>query len=499
MLLLYSIWLLESLLRYNLVEMLKKFVKILTEDCRLNIDQPVLVGVSGGPDSLCLLDAIERSGYLPVAAHFNHHLRSDAAQDLEMVRSFAEGRGMLFVAGESDVGALASMGKSSIEEAARHARYTFLYDQAISYGAQAVAVGHNADDQVETVLMHLLRGSGLEGLGGMSVRALPNAWSENIPLVRPLLSFWRDQILEYSQDQGLNPVIDTTNEDKTHFRNRLRHELIPFLADYNPAVRKVIWRSAEVLRGDFELLEQVVDRAWQDCFLNSGAGFAAIDAQRASKHPIGVQRYLLRRTIAMLRPELRDIGFETIERGREILQDWRQPAEVDLISGLKLVSESGRLWVADWSADLPSDDWPQVLDAESKLSVPGSIRLAGKWQLFAEKISTTDLIRETFQKEPDPYQVVLDLDSIQTPLLVRSRREGDRFHPLGLGEHSVKLSEFMINEKLPRRARRGWPLVFSGEQIAWVPGLRMADPFRITDATQVAVKLELIRPDDDRR
>jgi tRNA(Ile)-lysidine synthase len=169
-----------------------------------------------------------------------------------------------------------------------------------------------------------------------------------------------------------------------------------------------------------------------------------------------------------------------------------------LIAGLKLLSETGRLWVAEWSADLPADDWPQMLERESKLSLPGSIRLAGNWQLSAEKISSKKLSDDPVLEKKDPYQVVVDLDSIQTPLLVRARREGDRFRPFGMGGHSVKLSEFMVNEKLPQRARHGWPLVCSSEQIVWIPGFRIAETFRITDSTQVAVKLKLIRDDGDR-
>ena len=483
---------------YNQIIVLANLEKILSEDCQLSIDQPVLVGVSGGPDSLCLLDLIQRSGYLPVVAHFNHKLRPEADKEAEVMRLFANDRNMLFVGGEADVAAFASAESSSIEETARIARYSFLFDQAINYGAQAVAVGHNADDQVETVLMHLLRGSGLSGLGGMLARALPNTWSESIALVRPLLGIWRDQIMEYCHERGLYPLIDYTNEDRTYFRNRLRHELIPYLESYNPAVRKVIWRSAEVLRGDFELLEQVVDQAWQECLQTTGPGNVAIDARRAGEYPVGVQRYLIRRAIAILRPDLRDIGFEAIERGRKVLQNWWQPAEVDLIAGLKLLSETGRLWVAEWSADLPADDWPQMLERESKLSLPGSIRLAGNWQLSAEKISSKKLSDDPVLEKKDPYQVVVDLDSIQTPLLVRARREGDRFRPFGMGGHSVKLSEFMVNEKLPQRARHGWPLVCSSEQIVWIPGFRIAETFRITDSTQVAVKLKLIRDDGDR-
>lgn len=488
----------KSLLGYNQFVMLAKLGKILSKDCQLNMDQPLLVGVSGGPDSLCLLDVIERSGFLPVVAHFNHKLRPEADKEAEVVRRFAEDRDMLFVGGEANVAVFAPAESSAIEETARIARYTFLFDQAIKYGAQAVAVGHNADDQVETVLMHFLRGSGLSGMSGMSARALPNTWSDSIPLVRPLLGIWREQILRYCKERGLDPIIDYTNEDRTYFRNRLRHELIPYLESYNPAVREVILRSANVLRGDFEVLDLVVDQAWQECFQTTGPGYVAIDARHAGEYLVGVQRYLIRRAIAILRPDLRDIGFEAIELGRKVLQNWQQPAEVDLIAGLKLLSESGCIWVAEWSADLPADDWPQILAGESKLSLPGSIRLAGNWQLFAEKISSKKLIDDPILENNEPYQVIIDLESIQTPLLVRARREGDRFLPFGMGGHSVKLSEFMINEKLPQRARTGWPLVCSGEQIAWIPGFRIAEPFRIKDSTQLAVKLKLIRYDEGR-
>ena len=129
--------------------MFENMKDILSDDLRLALDQPVLVGVSGGPDSLCLLDVIERSGYLPIIAHFNHKLRPEADSEAEVIRRFAEDRDMLFVVGEADVAALAAAEKNSIEEAARNARYTFLFDQAIHYRTQAVAVGHNADDQVE--------------------------------------------------------------------------------------------------------------------------------------------------------------------------------------------------------------------------------------------------------------------------------------------------------------------------------------------------------------
>ena len=146
----------------------------------------------------------------------------------------AEERGLSFVLGCTDVSALAEEQKLSIEEAARVARYRFLFEQARQLKAQAVAVAHNADDQVETVLMHLLRGAGLGGLKGMPYRAILPVWDEAIPLVRPLLGVWRSEIEVYCRQHSLEPIEDASNQDTTFFRNRLRHQLLPTLQEYNP-------------------------------------------------------------------------------------------------------------------------------------------------------------------------------------------------------------------------------------------------------------------------
>lgn len=473
--------------------MLEKLKDILREDCQLDPHQPIVVGVSGGPDSLCVLDLIHRSGYSPIVAHFNHKLRPEADQEAEIIQQLAEIRGLPFTAGKGEVLKLAEAGGQSIEEAARNARYRFMFATAEEIGAQAVVVGHSADDQVETVLMHLLRGSGMGGLSGMATRILPNPWSELIPLVRPLLGLWRDEILQYCQEQGFEPIIDVTNQDLTYFRNRIRHELIPILESYNPSIQKVLWRTAEVLQGDTELVNQLVDSAWEECLLSEGPGYVAIDSHRGSQYPLGLQRQIIRRAISYLRPGLRDIGFNAVEQGREYLGDSQTPAEIDLIAGLKLLSEPGRLWVAEWEADLPSSDWPQVLGGEISLTIPGVIDLEGGWQLTVENVRNIKFVNSQTRRNPDPFQVWLDLNSIQAPLLVRARREGDRFQPLGMDGHSIKLSDLMINEKLPRRARVDWPLVCCAEQIVWVPGYRLAHPFRVSETTTEALKMKLTR------
>lgn len=474
--------------------MLENLSHILREECQLDPAKPIVVGVSGGPDSLCTLDVLERGGYSPVVAHFNHKLRPEAEAESEIIRQLAEMRKLPFIKGEDDVAARAEIGHESLEEAARNARYRFLFASAKKVAAQAVAVGHSADDQVETVLMHLLRGAGMDGLSGMVTRALPNAWSEKIPLVRPLLGVWRAQIMEYCQEQGFDPIIDSSNQDQTFFRNRIRHELLPNLESYNPSIRKVLWRTAEVLQGDKELVNQVVDTAWQECLVSMGSNYVVIDPQRASQHPLSVQRHLIRRAIDSLRPGLRDIGFNTVEQVRKYFRDSQPTAEIDLIAGLKLISEPGRIWLADWEALLPTSEWPQILE-EVSLPVPGALDLPDGWRLTVEKVTTNNNLRNQAQHNPDPYQAWIDAKHIKEPLIVRPRREGDRFQPFGMDGHSLKISDFMINEKLPRRARVGWPLVCCAEQIVWVPGYRLAHHFSVTDSTTEAVQLKLMRSD----
>src|SRR4030067_3134889 len=185
--------------------MLRCLEGILLDECQLEPTRKVLIGVSGGPDSLCLLDVLTQLGYPLVVAHFNHQLRPEAQLEAEQVRRFAESHGLSFVMGERDGRSFAREQRLSLEEAARVARYRFLFEQTEESGAQAVAVAPTADDQVETVLMHLLRGSGLAGLKGMSPRATPNSWSQTIPPVRPLLGVGRSEGLAYCEERGLKP------------------------------------------------------------------------------------------------------------------------------------------------------------------------------------------------------------------------------------------------------------------------------------------------------
>lgn len=479
---------------YNFCEMLDEVRNILHTRCQLLPTDTLVVGVSGGPDSLCLLDVLHRLEVPVVVAHLDHGLRAEAGAEARRVQAMAESRGLPFVLEEQDVAGYADRHGLSVEEAARTLRYRFLFAVAGENNARAVAVAHSADDQVETVLMHMLRGAGLAGLKGMQFRAVPNAWSQTIPLVRPLLGIWREDILGYLSDRALDPLLDRTNLDITIFRNRLRHELIPYMEGYNPAVRRVLWRMAEVLSGDYEVLDEVIEEAWRDCVQVENSGYVALDLQALKCKSTGLQRHILRRAIAALRPGLRDIDFESIARALDFLEDPPQSRQQDLIAGLRLLLEGDLIWVATWEADLPGGSWPQLPDESAcRLEVPGELALQEGWGLRAGWVEDGTARREEAESNVDPYQAWLDGDKLPDSLVVRARQAGDRFQPLGMQGHSIKLADFMVNAKLPRRARHLWPIICAGEEIVWVPGLRIGHAYRVTAKTTRMMHLSVLR------
>lgn len=476
-------------------KMLEQIKLIVQHNCQLELTKPLVLGVSGGPDSLCLLDVLHQLGFLLVIVHLNHGLRPEAEGDAARVERIASQMGLPFVSRKEDVASYAAANALSLEEAARTIRYRFLFEQARILGAQAVAVAHTADDQVETVLMHFLRGAGLPGLKGMPMRLLPNPWSQAIPLVRPFLMTWREAVLAYCRERGLEPVEDRTNLDPRFTRNRLRHALLPALESYNPGVRQALLRTAQVLAGDDEILEGAIDSAWHICVLDQGEGCIAFDAPVLADQLTGIQRRLVRRAIAILRPGLRDVDFEAIERALAFLSSPSRTSRLDLIAGLALKREGNRLWLHAWEAGLPEAGWPQVPGGPLplELDVPGEIELPHGWRIQAEPAQDLEQARWSALSNGDPYQAWLDAAGLRLPLQVKSRRPGDRFQPLGMGGHSLKLSDYLVNVKLPSRARERWPLVCSGPEIIWVPGYRLAHPFRVTPETQTIFYLHLTR------
>ena len=464
----------------------------------LPADGIVMVGVSGGPDSLCLLQLVrEIPGIRCIVAHFNHQLRPEADQEAELVRCLAEKLNLPFVTESAQVRAHAEEHGLSLEEAARSLRYRFLFAQARKLHAEAVAVGHTADDQVETILMHFLRGAGLAGLKGMGGRTILAEFDREIPLVRPILHLWRHETEAWCREHELQPVYDPSNTDESYFRNRLRHSLIPELEKYNPRIKETLLRTAAALAGDYEALAETLDSAWPKVVLKEGAGHVAFRAAMMEEIPPGLRRNILRRAMESLRPGLRNLDFDTLEHGSDFFGAGTRlaapgsilPRQVDLTAGLHLYREEETITLAGLEADLPQAQWPQV-EGIHELEINGQVHLNENFILSASEVELKTVRMVALENE-DPFTAWLDADLTGDRFTVRSRGEGDVFTPLGMNRQTVKLREFFINVKLPRRARRGWPLVCAGGEIAWVPGFRLAHPFRLTEQSKRAVKLIL--------
>ncbi len=465
---------------------------VLRDHCKLDKARPVLAGVSGGPDSFCLLDILYKAGYQVVVAHFNHQLRPEADMEAGSVSARAGSLCLPYVTDSADVHAYADTHGLSLEEAARSLRYQFLFAAARQYAAQAVVVGHTADDQVETILMHLLRGAGLSGLKGMEYRTLLPVFDQQIPIVRPLLSLWRADTESYCRELTLEPHYDSSNTDQTFFRNRLRHSLLPELEKYNPHFKESILHTAQALQGDYQVLQEVMEDSWKSVVVETGKDWVAFDQPGLARLTTGMRRNLIRRAAESLRPDDRDFGFAALERAATFV---KVPSgkQIDFVNGLCLFSENGKIILAAYEAAGLIKQWPQVNQASVIHS--GQLELGNGWMLSAEY---RPLAADNWSHNTDNWSAWLDAGRLPAAnLVIRPRGAGDVFSPLGMGGQTVKVQDFYTNVKMPRRARMHWPLVCAGDQILWVTGYRIGHPFRITEGTKHILHLEIKRLPQD--
>jgi tRNA(Ile)-lysidine synthase len=356
-----------------------------------------------------------------------------------------------------------------------------------------VAVGHTADDQVETVLMHFIRGAGLKGLKGMPYRALLEEFDTEIPIVRPLLDTWRSETVTYCAAHGMQPHFDATNESIDFLRNRLRHELIPTIETYNPRFREAVWRAGKTLSADHELLLQVVEPSWRQCLLQKTDHYVGLNLAILSEQSAAVQMHVLRRAAQCLLPG-HDTGYADLQRAAAFIAKESQ-ARADFVGGLTLVREASVLYMTANENVLPSDQWPQMPAGTDSLrcSAPSTVALASGWVLTSTECNSPDVPTRDSWQDADPWEAFLDTAKLPDALELRVRHSGDRFQPLGMHGRSQKLSDFFVNVKMPSRARDRWPLVCAGDQIIWVPGYRPAHVHRVLNNTTEVLHLAIMR------
>jgi tRNA(Ile)-lysidine synthetase-like protein len=457
----------------------------------------VVVAVSGGADSLCLLQALQalqprHGGHLHVA-HLDHGLRGAAsAAEAAQVAALARQWGLPMTVESADVPALRERESLSLEEAARVVRYRFLVRVAAEVGAAAIVLGHTADDQAETVLMHLVRGAGLGGLRGMRTVSPLAPWmsaglalARPLRLVRPLLGVTRVETADYCATCGLTPAQDPWNQECRFLRVRLRQEVIPLLETINPRFREALLRLAQQAAWQEEDLQTMLAGYWP-ALAAEGDGVIRLALANWWKIPWTLRLLALRRAVERVRGHLEGLSAEAVmAAGR--LDSAAVGSEVALVETLLARREQHSLAVG-WRAALGTPcRWPDLGQKPLPLVVPGRTDLPGGHALLAEEQPPTG----TPWTEAGPWEAWLDADRCGQRLWLRQRRPGDRFQPLGMTGQK-KLQDFFVDEKVPRQERDGVPLVVSPHGIVWVVAYRPDERFRVHPGTRRVLHLRWI-------
>ena len=442
----------------------------------LNRGDRVIVAVSGGPDStalLLLLNGLKRDYNLKLfVAHLDHKLRpaSHTKKDYEYVKALSRRIGVPLISESADVSSYAKKSGLSIEEAARDKRYEFLLRAAKDTGAKKIAMGHTLDDQAETVLMRLIRGSGLGGLRGIP----PMRPLGDTVIIRPLIKTWRREVEAYLKGMGVKARQDATNLMPKFLRNRIRHELIGLLEKYNPNIKEVLARSAQNFSYDYEIISDIIDREFERC-VKARIDSVAVNLSRLKGKPAGIRRGILRKAIEISKGDLRGIDYSHIEDMEGLIKI--DKGAVDLPGKIRAVKARGILTFGKIRHE------PAVPKVYMRIPVEGSVRIPELKISFETKFAR--LGAKT--KKPRTIEYI-DFGKIKGSLHLRTWEKGDRFRPLGMLKEK-KLQDFFVDQKVPRSERRKVPLLVSGNNIIWVCGLRISDDVKITGTTKKILKI----------
>jgi tRNA(Ile)-lysidine synthase len=426
----------------------------------------VVVALSGGADSVALSDALvslsRELSFKVVLAHLDHQLRPESKADARFCTALGKSWGVPVRVGRADVRARAASDHAGLEDAARRERYAFLRGVREAVGARVIAVGHTRDDQAETFLLRLLRGAGTDGLASM------RAVSDN--LVRPLLEVSRAEVIEHLEARGLSWREDASNADPALMRNRVRHELLPYLESrFNPAVRETLARSAELLADDADALEHEIERRCAGGLRVEGS-VVILPVATLREAPSAYARRMLRRAIDRS-GGLRGVSAHHIEALRALVDG---PAP----SGHRLMLPGRREALVSFDEIRIGPQSEPAPVYSFALSVPGKVALPNGLTVTAQP--------DAGPPRTDGATVVIAAPGSE--LTVRTRRPGDRVQ---VGDRDVSLKRFLMKRRVPVTDRGGLPLVAAGERVLWIPGLTPPPGNAIKTP---CVRLEVQRP-----
>ncbi len=451
--------------------------------------QKVLLAVSGGPDSVCLLHIffkLQKELQIELhIAHLNHALRgAEARQDAEYVAKLAQKLGIPATIEKREVKAYQKVHRLSLEEAAREVRYTFLAETANSIGAECVATGHTLNDQAETILLHIIRGSGTRGLRGLQPIQTLSFADQKLTVVHPLLEVERAETVSYCKLHRLSPRTDSSNQSIDFLRNRVRHELLPLLKDYNNGIIDSLARISRIATDDLAFLESETKKAWKRVVHLQKGTFIFEKKSFLSLAP-ALKRQLLRKAFENLLGTLKDIETRHIE---EVLKGLTKPAgrSIDLPEGLVFCIEYDRFLLGPQAEKL--SPFP-ALQGECELVIPGETDLPG-WRIEARVKPLTEVGNTS--ENLDAFTAYLDWQKVGKSISIRPLKRGDRFQPLGMDQEK-KVALFMLDARIPKLWRPDVPIFYTSQQIVWIAGYRVDERVKVTPSTRQILCLKMTK------
>ena len=453
--------------------------------------KPLVIAVSGGPDSLSMLYGLYRLrdelGLALHVAHLDHRLRGkDSAADAEFVARTCAKLGIDCTVEDADVPAFQREHRMSLEEAAREVRYRFLASVSRRVQADAVALGHTSDDQVETVLMNIIRGSGLPGLRSMMPIAKRRIAGSDETLFRPLLNLSKQDTIAFCEALGLDPRSDESNRSKEMTRNRVRLELLPILREMNPAIEDAVLRLSRNAEDAFAVVDGAVDEAWSETVAIEGSAIR-IDREKFRELNASLRTHLIIRVLSQVKGDARGIERVHIEDATQAVLG-SPGTQLHLPGRLRLAVEQRAALV-----HVVDDEIVATSFDVSPLAVPGATTV-GEWHITTARIKRThrDKPRDEGGKSPDIFVERFGSGIDGTSLAVRSRLSGDKFQPLGVSG-TKKLKDFMIDEKIPNSLRDSVPLITTSRGIAWVVGWRVSEWAKVDDEDRECLEIRVER------
>ncbi len=439
----------------------------------------VVVALSGGPDSMALFHLLYRFkdcyGINLITVHLNHNFRpGEAEKEAEYVRRVSEARRIPCIIESCDVPTMARRGNLSWEQAGRKARYEFFNRVMADMNYNRIAVAHNHNDQAETVVMRFIRGSGMEGLGGIHpVRG---------NIIRPLIEVPRRLIEEYCRAHNLNPVIDRSNMEPVYTRNKIRLELLPYLRkEYNENIDGVVCDTAYLLRDENDFLSRIASQNFREALLSGGKNRLVMDLNKLNGFHDALLRRVLRLAVEKLKGDKTDIAFKHIQDIICLVKAGKTGACIHLPHGIRAETGYGKFFITS------GEDVTQSIDRIYELRVPGETFI----DELGSVVEATILTQEDYCKEKgsrDRFTAYLDFDKTGEYLYLRGRKAGDRFKPLGM-KGTRKIKDFFIDLKIPRRERDAVPLIQNSRDIVWVTGLRINEDYKIDGSTVNILRL----------